>query len=196
MDPKYAIAWRARAVARIHKSNLPGAAEDCEQAIQMDPRAGRGYFDRAIIECLRRDWPGALADYRRGSELAPNDRDSMRPAIWLARARIGERGAADQELAAWLDARSSKLPFNSTTNARFLLGRISEKEFLAGIQSNAGGSGTCRTLYYIGMKKLLDGDKAGAADSFRKCLATGEKPQVSYEYAQAELKELGENDAK
>jgi hypothetical protein len=38
---------------------------------------------------------------------------------------------------------------------------------------------------------LLNGDKAGAAEAFRKAVATGEKTTNAYDFAEAELKDLG-----
>ncbi len=81
-------------------------------------------------------------------------------------------------------------------HARFLVGRISEKELLASVDladEGATGDDLCRTLYHVGARKLLDGDSTAAADTFRKCLATGEKYTLSYRCAEAELKALGEH---
>jgi hypothetical protein len=43
------------------------------------------------------------------------------------------------------------------------------------------------------MKRLLAGDKAAAIDDFRKTLLTEKKDFCEYIFAQAELKELGED---
>ena len=40
------------------------------------------------------------------------------------------------------------------------------------------------------MKRLLAGDKATAADDFRKCVATDMRTYTEYQFAQAELKTL------
>jgi len=48
----------------------------------------------------------------------------------------------------------------------------------------------CEACYYVGVKKLLTGDNAGAAVYFRKCLATEVKTFTEYRFAEAELKSL------
>ena len=48
----------------------------------------------------------------------------------------------------------------------------------------------CEAWYYAGMKRLLDGDKAAAADSFRQCLATGKGTFAEYDFAAAELRAM------
>jgi tetratricopeptide (TPR) repeat protein len=197
-DPKYANAWRRRAVMKIYLGDLEGASADCERTIQIDPRFGRAYLDRADVECLRRDWSRALQDFRRWHDLSTGDQGLARLSIWVMRARAGDRTGADQELSSWLDAQSmEKAARWEAKQASFLVGRISEEEFLANLgsaEANGGAEDRCRALYFVGMKKLLDGDKSGAAEGFRKCLATGEKTRMSYLYAQAELKVLGEKD--
>ena len=45
--------------------------------------------------------------------------------------------------------------------------------------------------YYAGLKRLLNGDKAGAAEAFRKAVAAGEKTTNGNDFAEAELKDLG-----
>ena len=48
----------------------------------------------------------------------------------------------------------------------------------------------CEAWFYAGMKKLLGGDKAAAANYFKKCLATEQKDFTEYLLAEAELKAL------
>ena len=45
--------------------------------------------------------------------------------------------------------------------------------------------------YYVSLKRLLNGDRAGVAEPFRKAVATGEKTTNEYDFAKAELKDLG-----
>ena len=45
--------------------------------------------------------------------------------------------------------------------------------------------------YYVSLKRVLNGDRAGPAEAFRKAVATGEKTTNEYDFAEAELKDLG-----
>ena len=49
----------------------------------------------------------------------------------------------------------------------------------------------CEAWYYVGLKRLMNGDRAGGADAFQKSIATGEKSRSEYDFAKAELKSLG-----
>jgi len=67
----------------------------------------------------------------------------------------------------------------------FLLGRISEDDFLASLSDSKGGG-----WFYAGMKRLLNNDKSSAAEDFRKYVATADKESEEYQMAAAELKAL------
>ena len=69
---------------------------------------------------------------------------------------------------------------------------ISQPNVTAAVAPDARTQGVqeCDAAYYAGIKKLLAGDKTGAADAFRKCLATCHKEQREYQFAQDELKSL------
>lgn len=71
---------------------------------------------------------------------------------------------------------------------------MSEKDLLAAADSLEEKKGTepqCEAWYYAGLKRLLNGDRAGAAEAFRKAVATDEKTTNEYDFAEAELKDLG-----
>jgi len=75
----------------------------------------------------------------------------------------------------------------------FLLGRASEVELLAAAKIPDNGSKNghlCEAWFYVGMKKLLAGDKGGAEYCFKECLATNQQDYTEYYFAQAELKPL------
>jgi lipoprotein NlpI len=74
------------------------------------------------------------------------------------------------------------------------LAKIDEQALLAAIDSfeeKRQREEQCEAWFYIGIKRLLNGDRAGAADAFRKSVATEEKTHNEFDFAKAELKELG-----
>ncbi|MFA5190462.1 MAG: hypothetical protein WC740_07050, partial [Verrucomicrobiia bacterium] len=102
--------------------------------------------------------------------------------------------AGDKELAAYFDKRDNTADLWPVPIAEFLLGKISEGNLMAAAASpNSYRERGRRTegWYYAGMKRLLAGDKTGAADCFRKCLAMDRKGRMNHYCAQAELKALG-----
>ena len=62
--------------------------------------------------------------------------------------------------------------------------------FGAGSASRAGRERRCEAYFYIGQYQLLDGDRVGAARSFRSVLETGVTNFVEYQGARAELARL------
>ena len=86
---------------------------------------------------------------------------------------------------------------SGATGARidnFLLGKMSEQDLLDAadsVEEKKGPEPQCEARYYAGLKRLLNADKAGAAEAFRKAVATGEKTTNEYDFAEAKLKDLG-----
>jgi lipoprotein NlpI len=108
---------------------------------------------------------------------------------------LGQKEAGDKELAAYLGQRGKAADPWPARVAEFLLGRISESDLMAAAASpDASKEREHRAegWYYAGMKRLLSGDKTGAADCFRKCVAMNRKSHVNHYCAQAELKALGQ----
>lgn len=71
---------------------------------------------------------------------------------------------------------------------------MSEQDFLAAadsVEEKKRPERQGEAWYYAGLRRLLNGDKAGAAEAFRKAVATGEKTTNENDFAEAELKDLG-----
>ena len=146
-----------------------------------------------MIYFLKHDWKKALSDLRRHDELNQEDEDAP-PLIWAAQTRLGEKEAADRGLSSFVaDHPEQANPFYTEID-NFLLGKMSEKDLLAAADSGKEKKRPeqhCEAWYYAGLKRLLNGDKAGAAEAFRKTVATGEKTTNEYDFAEAELKDHG-----
>ena len=55
---------------------------------------------------------------------------------------------------------------------------MSEQDLLAAadsVEEKKRPEQQCEAWYYVGLKRLLNGDKTGATEAFRKAVATGEK---------------------
>jgi len=88
------------------QGELDGAATDFNRAIELDPREALAYVGLGSVHFQKQQWTDALADFRRGCELNPLSQDYPRLYIWLIRAQLGEKEAANKELADYFD----KLP--------------------------------------------------------------------------------------
>ena len=162
--------------------------------IQDHPQNGRAYHDRGCFYYDTYQFTNALADFRKSCELGSDSQDYSYYRIWLIRARLGEKDAATQELATYLEHRnvgkSNDWPLKV---GYFLTGQLSEADFLeaaADTKAKTDQEQHCEAYFYAGMKHLIESDKTTAADYFKKCLATNVKYFEEYQSAEAELRML------
>jgi regulator of sirC expression with transglutaminase-like and TPR domain len=71
-QPNRVEALVLRASAFRYQDNLPGAADDVEQALKLDPDYPDALLERGMIRRLRGDDAAARDDWRRAVELAPD----------------------------------------------------------------------------------------------------------------------------
>jgi hypothetical protein len=85
--------------------------------------------------------------------------------------------------------------------AKFLRGKISEKEFFRkdppprGVPAHSWavrrpGTQSSEAWFFAGLKRVVDGDKKNAAEYFRKCSTAPGKYELERELAEAELKAI------
>jgi tetratricopeptide (TPR) repeat protein len=195
LDAKNAAAYSSRAVVKQMKGNLDGALADYSSAIELNPKDAGSYNNRAALYFLAHNWRAALNDYNQLFQFSNQSQDFPHLYVWLIRARMGETDAANKELADYLDQRGNAARNDWYSNvASFLLGRASEIELLAigKIPDDRSKTGhLCEAWFYIGMKKLLAGDKTGAESCFQASVATNQQEYTEYHFAEAELRALG-----
>jgi lipoprotein NlpI len=191
VDPKNVNAYNNRGTEKQNAGDVAGALADLSRAIEINPLEPDPYYNRGTIYFLKHDWKRALSDLRRHDELNEEDEDAP-PLIWAIQARLGEKEAADRGLSSFVADHPAQTNAFYTEIDNFLLGKMSEQDLLAAADSiQERPDQQCEAWYYAGLKRLLNGDKAGAAEAFRKAIATGEKTTNEYDFAEAELKDLG-----
>ncbi len=179
----------AEAHAAWDKGDFNAAIGDYDRAIKLDAGDVAAYYHRGCANFVTRDWTKALTDFQRHCDLRKEEEYQVFAArfyIWLIHTRLGEREAADRELAPYLEGHPVEWSNGWDANiGNFLLGRISEDDFLVSLSDNPGAA-----WFYAGMKRFLNNDRASAAEDFRKSVATGDKRADEYQMAAAELKAL------
>ena len=191
LNPKDALAYANRGQVKHNKGDLEGAIADCTKAIALNPQKRAAYTTRAHARYDRRLWADALADFRKICDLDPDDKDYAVIRIWLVRAHLGERDAATRELAEILKGR--KADDWPGKILRFLVGDLSEAGFLkeaGSADAKTDREQKCEAYFYVGARRLLDGDKGKAKEHFQKCLDMGVKTFTEYRSAAAELQEI------
>ena len=189
LDPKNVNAYNNRGSEKQNAGDIAGALADFSRAIEINPLEPDPYYNRGTIYFLKHDWKKALSDLRRHDELNEEDEDAP-PLIWAAQATLGEKEAADRGLSSFVaDHPAQTKPFYTEID-NFLLGKMSEQELLAANSVEEHPEQQCEAWYYVGLKHLLKGDRAGAAEAFRKAVAAGDKTTNEYDFAEAELKDL------
>jgi tetratricopeptide (TPR) repeat protein len=200
MDPKYAQAYRNLASLRAELGDSDGAIRDFGRAIEADPRTPWAYDERGLLYFNRRSWSESLADFQKACALSDTQRCCARLYSWLIRARLGERAAADQELRTALrgDTAQPGEPWHREWYRKageFLLGDLAESEFLFlgdRMTPDHATSTKCSANFYVGMKRLLGGDREGARIHLQHSVEHPTKECREVSSAASEIRALGD----
>ncbi len=154
-------------------------------------QTGADYHGQGIVDYNAHRFTNALADFRKSCELGSNNQDYSYFRIWLIRARLGEKEAATQELAAYLERRKAQKPDDWPSKVgRFLAGQLPESDFLKAADDPSPQTAReqhCEAYFYVGSKHLIENDRMGAVDYFKKCLTTNVTDFEEYTSAATEL---------
>lgn len=196
IDPKIAIAYYNRGRIKELKNDPDGAIADSSQALDLDPKNVQAYFNRGFAKLSKGNLDGAQDDLRQFCEAAPRDHDTdhARLYLWLIGKAQSAHPDPDPVLSDALENNwnASADDFASKT-AAFLLGRLSESDYLASAASPDAKKDQgqhCEAWYFAGMKRLLMGDKTTAIEYFHKSVATAQTDYCEYILSQSELRTL------
>jgi hypothetical protein len=169
------------------RRDFDAAITDYTRALELNPDNPDIYVARALARQIQGDFLNALADYDKAIELNPDDFEGVRLLRQTLLCRLG-RPPEDfsATVAVWKNGWFK-------TIGLFLADQLDEKALLEA----AGKMGAvpalnqqCEAFYYIGIKRLCNGDKAGARDFFQRSVATGVQTYTEYQFANAELARL------
>jgi Flp pilus assembly protein TadD len=190
-DPNLVQALNARGVIKDALGDRIGARTDYNRALDINPDFLPTYGNRGQSYYLSRSWEPALADFRHAFSAGMANQDYLRLYAWIIRQRLGAVEIGDNELAAYLQKRNADPGEWFNTLGHYLLGKVSENDLITAAGPLAGDrQKQCEVWFYVGMKRLLAGDKPAAIQDLHKCVDTGVKMASEYLFAEAELKEL------
>lgn len=212
LDSKASASYFVRANARFDAQDYTGAVEDYTQVLALDPKNADAVYYRGQVHARLGELDDALADYTRAIALNPKGEDALIARVlvhlwkkdfaalyaWAARIRLGEREAAVADLKKHLGTPVAGRELDwPCVIATFLTGGIDEGLLLQVAErkdENETRGRRCEALFYLGVKRLGDGDTKGAADAFKMCLDTQALGYFEHIGAQAELNRLGKKE--
>jgi tetratricopeptide (TPR) repeat protein len=198
LSPRYASAYVNRALLKRETGDLGGAIEDLNKIIAIGSERAPAYLLRGCIKSDLFQFQDALLDFRKQLEVYPAgvSAEVCWIRIWQIRARQGELTEATGELADHLK-NLPKSHFNRwpIPVERYLLDKIPEAEVINSLKTYAPcprllKTELCEANYYMGMKRLLAGDKTGAATYFQQAIDTDVVADSARDSAKAELNAL------
>jgi lipoprotein NlpI len=187
INPKNAEAWSARAYLKVSQGDPGGSIADCTRALEIDPKNSDAWFRRGVARQIQGDYSGAISDYEKVLASKPDDSDYPRLYHQTLLLRLGRPAEDFSNTSIVWKGHWTK------TIAQFLAGRLDEKSFLAAAKKSDAEPAVgqkCEALYYIGMKRLINGDKMGARDAFQKSRSIVLTDYDEYQFAGSELARL------
>jgi tetratricopeptide (TPR) repeat protein len=177
IDPKNSKGLFSRANARIAKGDLDGAIADETVIIESDPDSAYwASMERGGIFYMRQEWAKALSDFRRPIGLHPDNSGHAYLLAWIARVKLGEKEAADKELAAGVSEKHLDGWDLESALAGYVLGEVTEQDLLKTAENTPAKTyPNVEAWFLIGFKQALAGDKKRAAEAFNKCLAAAKE---------------------
>lgn len=171
-NPRIAIAYNNRGVARYRQGDYAGAGRDYDQAIRLDPEYVNAFFNRGILRNQTQDVAGALSDYNAALALDPRYAEAYYNRGLLFEAK----GDADRALRDFTDAIRSNPELGSALAARGAVraGRGQYDQALAdfrrAVQLDPTNAITC---FNMGKTYLALSNSAAARLSFEKAYKFG-----------------------
>ena len=89
LDPKLAVAWRDRGMARMLLGEYESALPDLDTAVKADPEEPKAWATRAALQLRRKAWNAAIADTTEALRLEPRMISALHDRA-TARAQLGE----------------------------------------------------------------------------------------------------------
>jgi lipoprotein NlpI len=189
LNPTLNIVYVGRGIVKRDKGDPKGALADFDRALKADPKNIEAITYRGNLHFCQGVLLEALKDFRKILELKRGPTEYAQLQIWLIQARTGERMRGTRDLESHLKNR--KKEEWSDKVARFLVGQLSEAEFLKAAESADGKADRiqrCDAWYYAGARRQIEGDVEKSREYYQKCVETGVRESLEYDSARAALK--------
>ncbi|MFQ5748393.1 MAG: tetratricopeptide repeat protein [Planctomycetota bacterium] len=162
LGPESGATYGVRGMALLALERWSDAVADLERALEIDPESVSHRLRLAVGRYCAGDWDQAQADFQRIPRERTLHRDYAELFLWIIRSRRGAAALADRLILSYVEGRPpGDSPGVAADNFDFLLGRISERDFLA----NRGQASMPEFL--AGIRRLMENDREQASDFLR-----------------------------
>ena len=203
-DGQLAKARALRASILLAKGDVPTALDEYAAAIKAKPSDPWAPFARGCARLLLGRDAEALEDFRTSKKVnqgLSSDlelRAATLALIWLAETRAGRPEAAAAEVRGFPEELRA-LGRDPARNHLLALplcfgGTLKEEDLMRAAEGAVCrySQARCEALFFIGERKLLRGDRAGAREAYRKCVETGARGTFEHDLAGKRLQGLPE----
>jgi tetratricopeptide (TPR) repeat protein len=196
LNPTDSFGYSSRGMIRFVANQMDDAIADFTKAIELNPKHPTAHYERALAHFEKNAMDQALADLDKAFEVNQGMHDQVRLRRWLVKSVKGDREGASAELKQSLkDRRAGEFGDWVPKIVDALCGELDGQklldEFDAVKDRNLVYLPACETLYLLGMRARMDGDKEKAIELLKRCVMVGYKTFASRTAAAFELVRLG-----
>jgi len=185
--------YDSRGDAKLDKGDVNGAIADYNQAIAIDSTDAEAYCSLGVAQQITGNTQGAATSYQSALSRGKDAPDDARLLLWMVETEGNIRDEANQELQAALNATWTDV--GSQNIAKYLLGQINDSLLMFGGCPSDDRETLryyqCEASYFIGMTRLLKGDRVGATTYLYQSAGTRDRTSYEYPLAKAQLAALG-----
>jgi lipoprotein NlpI len=198
LNPKNASAYRERGTAHFNHGLYDLALSDYNHAIELDSQQMQAYEGRGNVYLFKGQFKPAIAEFTKAIDIDPDYEYAylrLLIATWLSKApdsgaieKLGKHVSAKRS-AEWVRTISMfYLGVKDTTEQSVL------EEAKKGEDEKVKAERLCEAYFYLGVKRLAEGNKAGAAEFFAKSVETNIKYFMEYGESQMMLSKIKEGE--
>lgn len=189
LDDDLPAAHFDRAQVRQLQGDVEGELRDLDRLVELLPDNAAAHRERGQALYAAGRFEEALRDFQNQARRDQEKTGEAQLYIWLASARAGLRQQGTEELKRYLGSfDAGQMDEASRRIALVLIGEARPESLIALAESPGRDPASAgRALFFAASLRLLDGDRAAAADLFRKCMETGGSDTHEYWNAKAEL---------
>ena len=203
-EPTHTKARTLRAYALLAASDVDAALAEYSAAFRLKASDPGGPLGRAGAYYRLERWKEAEEDLKTARKLNQGQNSNVEEKATIAaltsllHLRAGRKPAAAEEAKSlrplYKELQKDPAKNHLLTLPLYLAGEMTEADLLqaAGAATARKSQALCEAQFFIGERKILEGDKAGARKSFRACVDTGAQGLFEHDLARIRLIVLGE----